>query len=96
MWNAIKNFWNNHELYTPVTEMTKADIENIINRIKEKDGYSQESLTCDNHSLELKKYFKAIKLFLYLVLAICSILGAIGPGKDFIVDYLKNKKLKKL
>lgn len=90
---SIRDFWHNHELYTPVSEMTKADIENIINRIKEKEELISKSNNCNNDYLEIKKYFKAFKLFLYLLLAICSILGAIGPGKDLVVDYLENKKV---
>lgn len=93
IWELIRNLWLNHELYTPITEMTKADIENIINKVNGKDELVSESHNCNNHFLEFKKYFKVIKLFLYLVLTICSIFGAIGPGKDFIVDYWENKKV---
>ena len=45
---SIRDFWHNHELYTPVSEMTKADIENIINRIKEKEELISKSNNCNN------------------------------------------------
>ena len=55
---SIRDFWHNHELYTPVSEMTKADIENIINRIKEKEELISKSNNCNNDYLEIKKQQK--------------------------------------
>ena len=86
---SFKHYLLNHDSYTPVSAMTKNDIEKIINKIKEKDESSiNENET--NHQT-IKKYFVSLKVILYLILTICSLLGAIGPGKEFVMDILEKE-----
>lgn len=88
---SFKHYLLNHDSYTPVSAMTKNDIEKIINKIKEKDESSiNENET--NHQT-IKKYFVSLKVILYLILTICSLLGAIGPGKEFVMDILEKEKI---
>lgn len=89
---SFKHYLLNHDSFTPVSAMTKNDIEKIINKIKEKDE-SDVNENEINHQT-IKKHFMSLKIILYIILTICSLLGAMGPGKEFVMNILEIIKIR--
>lgn len=100
MLNYIKNFiikiWHHFDSYTPLSQMTKSDLENIIIKIYKKEDLSSnnqiEKDIIENERLR-KEYLTAKKIAI-LVFFMVSVFGAIGPGKEFVNDFLEKKKNK--
>lgn len=99
MLNYIKNFiikiWHHFDSYTPLSQMTKSDLENIIIKIyKKEDLSSNNQIEKDNIKNErLRKEYLTAKKIAILIFFMVSVFGAIGPGKEFINDFLEREKI---